>query len=112
MSQVEQEKSSKKDAMKKLRKERKQKIGKASGMVKEQQKAVKDIKEKLKEDIGTIPMIAEATGISPDQVLWYLSTMKKYGEVMEAEKDGSYFKYALAEVAADEASSDQIDESR
>jgi len=30
------------------------------------------------------------------QVSLYIAGLKKYGEVVEAEKDGDYFKYGLA----------------
>ncbi|MBW1735731.1 MAG: winged helix-turn-helix domain-containing protein, partial [Deltaproteobacteria bacterium] len=30
-------------------------------------------------------------------VMWYIATMKKFGQVLEADQDGSYFRYGLAE---------------
>jgi predicted transcriptional regulator len=87
----------KKEAMKKLRSVRKEWITKASKLVKEQKKILKAIKECLKNQPATVPEIADATGVSPDRVLWYLATLKKYGDIIEGEKDGGYFQYVLAE---------------
>jgi hypothetical protein len=44
-----------------------------------------------------VPEISKATGIPSDRVLWYLATLKKYGDIIEGDKDGSYFRYVLAE---------------
>jgi hypothetical protein len=29
------------------------------------------------------------------EVLWYLASLKKYGEVFEGEKDGGYYRYTM-----------------
>ncbi len=83
--------------MKKLRNDRKEWITKASTMVKEQKKILKAIKGHLENQPATVPEISEATGIPSDKVLWYLATLKKYGEIIEGEKNGGYFRYVLAE---------------
>ena len=44
-----------------------------------------------------VPEIAAATGLDPASVLWYLASLKKYGEVAEGAADGSYFRYRLVE---------------
>jgi predicted transcriptional regulator len=93
MSQT--EKTAKKEAMKKLRESRKHIIKAASARVKENRKAVKAIKEQLQDGAMTIPEIAEATGIASSEVLWFVATLKKYGEIIEGDKDGSYFRYYL-----------------
>lgn len=87
----------KKEAMKKLRSHRKEWVAKASKMIKEQKKLLKAIKGYLENQPATVPEIADATGLSSDTVLWYLATLKKYGDIIEGEKDGGYFRYVLAE---------------
>ena len=42
-----------------------------------------------------MPELAAATGMPADEVLWYMAALKKYGEVVEAEKCGGYFRYTL-----------------
>ncbi|MBW1816363.1 MAG: winged helix-turn-helix domain-containing protein [Deltaproteobacteria bacterium] len=103
MSEKDEEKTARKEAMKKLRQDRKQTVKAAAARMKEQNKAVKAIKEQLKDDAGTVPDIAGATGIPSSDVMWYVATMKKYGDVVEADQDGSYFRYRLAESGAEEA---------
>ena len=104
MSQNNKQKKAKKDAMKKLRQERKQNIKENAATMKAQKEAVKAIKEQMKNDVGTVPRIAKETGISPDKVLWYIAALKKYGEISEAEKDGGYFRYVLTERPPEEIS--------
>ena len=86
-----------KEAMNKLREDRKVKIKAAKALMKKQRKTIKAIKEQLKDKPMTVPEIASATGIEPASVLWFLAALKKYGKILEGEKDGSYFKFRLAE---------------
>ena len=97
MSHDDEIKKKKKEAMKKLRKDRKGWTTKASAMVKEQKKILKAVKGHLENQPATVPEISEATGIPSDKVLWYLATLKKYGNIIEGEKNGGYFRYVLAE---------------
>jgi len=83
--------------MRKLLSERKEWVIKASAMVKEQKTILKAIKGHLENQSATVPEISEAAGIPSDKVLWYLATLKKYGNIIEGEKDGGYFRYVLAE---------------
>ena len=97
MSHDDDIKKKKKEAMKELRSHRKEWITNASKIVKEQKKILKAIKEYLGNQPATVPEIANATGISPGKILWYLATLKKYGDIIEGEKDGGYFRYILVE---------------
>jgi DNA-binding IclR family transcriptional regulator len=69
----------------------------------EQRRAVKAIKARLERAELTVPEIAAATGLPVSEVLWYVATMKKYGEILEGPKAGSYFRYRLGQPAASEA---------
>lgn len=109
MSRNDGQKKAKKDAIKRLRQERKKKIIEIATLVQSQKNDVKAITEQMKNDVGTVPSIARETGISPDKVLWYIAALKKYGEISEAEKDGGYFRYVLTEVSPEEISSGQPD---
>ncbi len=97
MGQEAQAQAPQKEAMKKLREARKHTIAAATARMEEQKKAMDSIKEELQKGDGTVPEIAAATGIDSASVLWYLATLKKYGQVAEGEADGSYFRYRLAE---------------
>ena len=95
MSQAEKEKKEKKEAMKQLRAARKERVSVASAIMKQQKKDIASIKEQIQNNVGTVPLIADATGIPASDVLWYIAALKKYGEISEGEKDGSYFQYVL-----------------
>lgn len=96
MSQMNTQDSAKKEAMKQLRGERRVFIEAAGRKMKQQKKAITAIKEQLKDEPKTVPEISEGTGIPSAEVLWYLAALKNYGEILEGEKDGSYFRYRLA----------------
>ncbi|WP_299983440.1 hypothetical protein [Desulfobacula sp.] len=91
------EKEAKKAAMKTLRAQRKDLIASASSRMKTQKKDIKAIKEFLKGKKATIPDIAEGIDMPKDETLWYIATMKKYGQIVEAEKEGAFFNYSLNE---------------
>lgn len=90
----------KKDAMKRLRQERKQWVAKATAEVSTQRKAQKAIREFLEKASATVPKIAEGTGIPAHEVLWFIATMKKYGQVVEDGPDGNFYRYAVVTAAA------------
>ena len=85
----------KKDAMKALRQTREKWVVRASEKVKQQRKTLKGIRGQIAAGAATVPEIAQATGMQTAEVLWYLAALKKYGEIVEAQKDGSYFRYTL-----------------
>ena len=92
----------KKKALKKLKAARKEQIAAAAGRMKEQRQAVKAIKERLEGAELTVPEIAAATGLLVSEVLWYVASLKKYGEILEGSKDGSYYRYRLGQPVAEE----------
>ncbi|MBI9083393.1 MAG: hypothetical protein JEZ11_07335 [Desulfobacterales bacterium] len=97
MDQKDDGRKEKKDAMKKLRLDRKTFIEKAAARSKVQKTALKSIKTHLEKGAGTVPEVADATGMPTEEVLWYMAALKKYGEIGESGKDGGYFRYTLIE---------------
>jgi biotin operon repressor len=83
-------------ALKKLREERRVWVENAKGSIKAQNQIIKQIKAQITDAAKTIPEIARATDMASSQVLLYIAGLKKYGIVVESEKDGDYFKYRLA----------------
>ena len=92
----------KKEALKKLKAARKEQIAAATARMKEQRQAVKAIKARLEGAELTVPEIAAATGLPVSEVLWYVASLKKYGEILEGSKDGSYYRYRLGQPVAEE----------
>jgi hypothetical protein len=86
-----------KEAMKALKAARKTQIAATASRVKEQRQAVKAIKTCLAEAELTVPEIADATGLPVTEALWYVASLKKYGEILEGPKDGSYYRYRLGQ---------------
>ena len=95
--------SSKEDAqkrtqlLKQLREEHKVTVEQTQALLKEQQATRKKITNAMKEGPKTIPEIATATEIPTDEVLWYVTAMKKYGLAKEVGMSGEYFQYELSE---------------
>ncbi len=76
-----------------------ERMGGLSEAKKEHQKqlvaARKAIKKILAEGPTTAPRIAAALNMQPDEALWHLTGMRKYGFVSDAGEDGDYLLYAL-----------------
>jgi hypothetical protein len=109
MSDTSLESESRKKALKQLKAARKEQIAAGTLRMKEQRRAVKAIKAQLEGAELTVPEIAAATGLPSSEVLWYVATMKKYGEILEGPKDGSYYRYHLGQAPAAEAEDDPAD---
>ncbi len=92
--------STAKEALKRLKLSRKEQIAAATARMKTQRLALKAIRGCLAAGELTVPEIAAATGLPVSEVLWYVATLKKYGEILEGPKAGSYFRYRLLQVAA------------
>jgi len=92
----------KKEALKKLRAARKEQIAAAASRIKEQRLALKAIRANLKDAELTVPELAAATGLQVTEVLWYVASLKKYGEILERPKAGSYYRYRLGQLKAEE----------
>jgi hypothetical protein len=43
----------------------------------------------------TIPQISDATGLKSEEIVWHVMAMKRYGDLLEAERSGDYYTYAL-----------------
>jgi biotin operon repressor len=91
-----QEQEERKEAMKRLRLERKQKIAAAAQKVRAQKKVIEALKKMLKEGGKSVPELAAGIGLSSSEVLWYISALRKYGQIAEGEKKGGYFQYLWA----------------
>ncbi len=102
MNEIAVETESGKEALKKLKAARKEQIAAATSRMKAQRRAVKAIKASLADSDLTVPEMAAATGLPVAEVLWYVASLKKYGEILEGPKAGSYYRYRLGRSGADE----------
>jgi hypothetical protein len=106
MSDTSEQNESRQEALKALKAARRDQIAAATARMKERRRAVKAIKEHLAGVELTVPEIAAATGLPASEVLWYVATLKKYGEILEGPKAGSYFRYKLVQPVAAESAPD------
>jgi predicted Rossmann fold nucleotide-binding protein DprA/Smf involved in DNA uptake len=109
MPETSMDSESRKTALKQLKAARKAQIAAATGRMKEQRRAVKAIKQQLNEAELTVPELAAATGLPPSEVLFYVASLKKYGEVLESAKAGSYYRYRLGQPLAEETAPDSAE---
>jgi len=61
--------------------------------IKAQRKTVSAIQKALGAGDATVPEIAGRIDMPIDKVLWFVATMKKYGQVIEDGKAGDYYRY-------------------
>ena len=64
---------------------------------KESNRIKKGISKTLRAKARTVPEISHELKVASDVVLWHLMAMKRYGEVVEAERRGAYYSYAAVE---------------
>jgi len=101
MKQLESSAKDDKEKLKALREERKALLDRNKEILKKQNQDVKLVKQALKDGPLTVPEIAAAAKLAADRVLWYVSALKKYGEIAEGELTGAYFKYSLVSKTTD-----------
>ena len=84
-----------------LRKEKRDEVAHAQALLKEQKAVRKSLKRVLQGEPRSIPDIAATTEIHPQEVLWHITAMKKYGEVIEdgMDEDFEYYLYRMAKEA-------------
>jgi predicted transcriptional regulator len=84
------------EMLKQLRTAHEATVERAQALVKEQRQMQKSICDFIAETPKTVPDIATAIGKPADQVLWFVSALKKYGIVVEAGMNGDYPLYQRA----------------
>ncbi len=95
MNETGKSEQGRKELLKGLRAARKQSIEALGAKLKEQKKIIEQIREQLGDGPKTVPEMSSALGLPSSQIMWYVAALKKYGELTEGEKAGSYFRYEL-----------------
>ncbi len=85
-----------KEELKSLRQQRAVAVDHAKKLIINNNKLFKKIKSQIKDQAMTIPQISQAIQEPSSTVLVYVAGLKKFGMVIEKEKDGDYFKYLLS----------------
>jgi len=79
--------------LKKLREAHADTVERTQVLVREQRQLHQSICQFIQDSPKTIPQIAAEIGKPSNEVLWYVSVMKKYGIVVEAGMCGDYPLY-------------------
>ena len=84
-----------------LRKQNRDQVTQAQAMLKEQTAVRKNLSRVMQGEPKTISEIAAAAELPPHDVLWHITAMKKYGQVVEdgLDDDYEYYLYRLAKEA-------------
>ena len=88
------------DLLKHLRATYPEGVKRAQALLKEQKHIQDEICRFLSQKPASVPEVAAAVGIIPQQALWYLAAMKKYNLVIESGMSGDYPLYQLVEEQA------------
>lgn len=80
------------EMLKRLREQHAESVKRTQALLKEQKRIQKEICQFIRETPKTVPEIAEAVGMPPNEVLWYIASFKKYGILVE---DGMCVDYPL-----------------
>ncbi len=82
--------------LKRLREVHQESVERTQAALKEQQAFRKELRKAMAGGPKTVPQIAGACGLPTDEVLWHVTALKKYDEVVETGMDGEYYQYQLA----------------
>ena len=92
-----EEKKKRAQVLKELRTKHQTTVDRTQALLKEQGKVERDILKLIKEEPKTVPTIASELDMPTHRVLWFLTALKKYDQVMEDGIDGEYVLYKRRE---------------
>ena len=81
------------EILKRLRTEHKDSVDRTRQMLKAQNAVRTQICRSTRDDPKSVPEIAELTGIPANEILWHITTMKKYDLMAETGMCGEYYLY-------------------
>ena len=85
------------ELLKQMRGQHAETVQRAQALLKEQKRVQKEICQFIRENPKTVPEIAEAVDMPPNEVLWYVASFKKYGLIVEDGMCADYPLYRRAE---------------
>jgi predicted transcriptional regulator len=88
-----EDKKTRAQLLKQLREQHKDSVDRTQALLKEQNAVRKEIFKAMGDNPMTVPEIAELSGVSPHEVLWHITALKKYDLVAEIGMDGEYYQY-------------------
>jgi predicted transcriptional regulator len=79
--------------VKQLREEKRKTEARMRALLFEPKRIQKQICQAIREQPRTVPEVAQATGLPAHEVLWHITALRKYGEVVETGMSGAYYLY-------------------
>ena len=79
--------------LKRLREDHKETVERTRVLLKEQNEIRRQICQATREAPKSVPQIAQMTGVPAHEVLWQITAMRKYGDVVETGDCGEYILY-------------------
>ncbi len=83
--------------LKELREKHQETVDRTQALLKEQGKIERDILKLIKDRSMTVPVIAAELEMPTDRVLWFVTALKKYDQLLEDGMDGEYVLYKRRE---------------
>lgn len=83
--------------LKRLRAEHQETVARTQALLKAQKAIRRQICQPMRDGPKTIPELAEATAVPAHEILWHITAMKKYDQIVEAGMCGEYYLYQKAE---------------
>jgi len=88
------------ELLKRLREQRQETVERTQALLKEQKRIQQAVCKSVRERPKTVPEIAAEIGLPTHEVLWYVTSFKKYGMVRENGMCGDYPIYERVEEKA------------
>ena len=85
------------EMLKLLREQHKATVERTQELLKKQKRVQQEVCKAVREKPKTVPEIAEEIGMSSHEVLWYLTSFKKYGLIKENGMCGDFPLYERVE---------------
>jgi predicted transcriptional regulator len=85
------------ELLKRLREQHKPTVERTQALLKEQKRVEQAVCKSVRESPKTVLEIAEEIGLPTHEVLWYFTSFKKYGLVIESGMCGDYPLYQRVE---------------
>ncbi len=79
--------------LKELREKHQSTVDQTQALLKENGKVERDILKLITEESKTVPVIASTLDLPTHRILWFLTALKKYGQISEDGMDGEYVLY-------------------
>jgi len=85
------------ELLKRLRGQHKDTVERTQALLKEHKKIQQQINQMIRTEAHTVPEIALQCGLPSQDVLWHVTALKKYGQVVETGMSGEYYLYQLTQ---------------